>query len=460
VSDLQPDSSAPPAPIVETPITETERLSLMAWTTRDAAAAFAIWGDPEVMRFVGEPHQDVARSKKALQVGGQVQAQHGHCLWKLVCKTDSVVVGCCGFHRHEREGTLELAFHIRRDCWGKGYASEAAAGCLRYAFDELGAERVVAFTHRSNAAAQQVLDKIGLRRSGEQEGELCYEQLRAHASITPSSDEPGELDLERLGVAMDGQKLTTTARSLFLTRSLEAQTSTEEQFDPERGCFALPKWYVDTYFGGFALNAELLASWKQRASRVLDLAAGLSAFATEACLLGIEVDCADRELIDGHPSFAEVARYLQATYAGQMRKLLLLSQRDKERYGMRDAAVRLLQQLLDGADRTTAAYPEPSGTRFQADATQLSEVADDSYDVVLSGWLLVHLDEQQEQEAIRSAVRVTKPGGQVRIRGGYGGSIVDNFRKWFGAEALSLGAKRACLNSASYADLLILDVNS
>ncbi len=268
------------------------------------------------------------------------------------------------------------------------------------------------------------------------------------------------LDLERLGVAMDGQKLTTTARSLFLTRSLEAQTSTEEQFDPERGGFALPRWYLDTYFGGFRLAAELLASWKRERCRVLDLAAGLSAFATEARLLGIEVDCADSELIDGHPSFAEVAQHLKATYAEQMRKLLLLSQSDDERYNMKGAEKRLLRQLLDGAERTTEAYPEPSGKRFQTDATQLAEVEDDCYEVVICGWLLVHLDEQQEQNTIRAAVRVTKPNGQIRIRGGYGGSIVDNFHKWFAGDTLSHGAKQARLHGDSSADLLILDVTS
>jgi ribosomal-protein-alanine N-acetyltransferase len=44
-----------------------------------------------------------------------------------------------------------------------GYATEAAAATLRYAFEVLGLDRIVAVVQPENFASQSVIEKIGLR---------------------------------------------------------------------------------------------------------------------------------------------------------------------------------------------------------------------------------------------------------------------------------------------------------
>ncbi|MFM8322515.1 MAG: GNAT family N-acetyltransferase [Chloroflexota bacterium] len=60
----------------------------------------------------------------------------------------------------------EIGWTIHPRLWGRGYATEAAGGLLRFAFHSLGAHRVVAFCNVNNRASVRVMQKLGLRCEG------------------------------------------------------------------------------------------------------------------------------------------------------------------------------------------------------------------------------------------------------------------------------------------------------
>ncbi len=164
-------------------VLETNRLVLRMWTLEDSEAALQIWGDAEVMQFVGKPFENIEVARRALENAIAAQDKHGICLWAAVEKCSGRVVGCCGFHPFENG--LELAYHFIPQVWGKGYATEAAQACLSYGFGKLGAAKIVAFTHPENIASFRVLEKIGMKYKGlvEIEGakEKEYELNRTEA---------------------------------------------------------------------------------------------------------------------------------------------------------------------------------------------------------------------------------------------------------------------------------------
>jgi RimJ/RimL family protein N-acetyltransferase len=63
-------------------------------------------------------------------------------------------------------GDTEIGWHFHPDHWGHGYASEAAAAALEYAFTS-GLKRVVAVTAPANTASQRVCGRIGMRHLGQ-----------------------------------------------------------------------------------------------------------------------------------------------------------------------------------------------------------------------------------------------------------------------------------------------------
>src|ERR1043166_2843378 len=74
-------------------------------------------------------------------------------------------IGNCGCYVREVEGKFEgeMAWHVRRELWGRGYATEAAQSCIEYAFSSLGAERIIALVRPENKSSCHVAEKIGMK---------------------------------------------------------------------------------------------------------------------------------------------------------------------------------------------------------------------------------------------------------------------------------------------------------
>src|SRR5262249_10268897 len=88
----------------------------------------------------------------------------GFSLYAVMLKTSDEVIGDCGLIRQDVEGEsmIEVAYHFRRDCWGHGYATEAAKRCMTYAFEHLGASKVVSLIRAENVPSRRVAERNGM----------------------------------------------------------------------------------------------------------------------------------------------------------------------------------------------------------------------------------------------------------------------------------------------------------
>ncbi len=145
---------------------ETERLSIRPLAEEEREALAALWLDPANARL----HP----ADTAEQVRTWVQGAWG--VWE---REGGELVGDCTLFFAEEHGEWELAYGFRRDRWGRGYATEAAAACVRYGFDVLGVEKLVADVDRVNAASIRVLEKCGFECVDEEPEKLLYAALRA-----------------------------------------------------------------------------------------------------------------------------------------------------------------------------------------------------------------------------------------------------------------------------------------
>jgi [ribosomal protein S5]-alanine N-acetyltransferase len=76
------------------------------------------------------------------------------------------LLGFCGFVRLGGMEEPELWYELTRKAWGRGIATEAAQACVRYAFEEVGMERVIAGADAPNAASLRVIEKLGMKYLG------------------------------------------------------------------------------------------------------------------------------------------------------------------------------------------------------------------------------------------------------------------------------------------------------
>lgn len=144
-------------------ILETSRLRLRRTRDTDIPALVALWTDPEVTRYMGGPRQ-VGVLEEALRESFEKAPVQVYDLWPVEEKSTGEVIGDCGLLPKEIEGVeeIELVYVISHSRWGRGYATEAARGLKRYAFETLDLRRIVSLIDPENIASQRVAEKLGL----------------------------------------------------------------------------------------------------------------------------------------------------------------------------------------------------------------------------------------------------------------------------------------------------------
>lgn len=175
----------------QAPTLESARLRLRAWQRDDLAWYAALRADPEVSRFIGP--QSAGEATTDFEWATSEWARVGLGPWAVEERWTVMRVGYIGLPVW-REGTAEEAVEIgygyARDAWGKGYATEAAAAVVRWAFEARGLDSLVASTSPENRASQHVLEKLGFTRDGEAEGQhglgAFFRVTRANFEASPA----------------------------------------------------------------------------------------------------------------------------------------------------------------------------------------------------------------------------------------------------------------------------------
>jgi ribosomal-protein-alanine N-acetyltransferase len=145
------------------PVMESERLFLRPLLPSDADSFLQVLGDPVAMQHYHAPFTR-AEVEAWIERNRIAYAHDGHALWAVALKGSGEVIGACGLLKQDLDGVqeIEIAYHIRRDQWRNGYATEAALACVLYAFKFLRAQRVVSLIPAENMAARRVAEKIGM----------------------------------------------------------------------------------------------------------------------------------------------------------------------------------------------------------------------------------------------------------------------------------------------------------
>jgi RimJ/RimL family protein N-acetyltransferase len=145
-------------------VLETSRLRLREFVAQDADALAAILGDPVAMQFYPAPF-DREGVEEWIERNRSRYQSDGYGLWAMVLKHSGELIGDCGCFLRDVDGRddIEIGYHVRRDLWGRGYATEAAQACMQYAFTQLAVDRVISLIRPENAQSVRVAEKNGLR---------------------------------------------------------------------------------------------------------------------------------------------------------------------------------------------------------------------------------------------------------------------------------------------------------
>jgi len=148
---------------------ETDRLLLRRFTPADEDNLVELDSDPEVMRFLtgGKPTpREVVRHELLPSILCEYERYDGRFgLWAALAKPSGWFLGWFELRPREGRGAdeVELGYRLRRDAWGRGYATEGARALVDRAFATPVVRRVFAETMAVNTASRRVMEKAGLR---------------------------------------------------------------------------------------------------------------------------------------------------------------------------------------------------------------------------------------------------------------------------------------------------------
>ena len=141
-------------------ILQTKRLILRPWSENDAEELYKYASDPEVGPPAGwPPHTSVENSREIIRTVLSAPETYAVCL-----KENGKPIGSVGLHRNdlaEKDDEYELGYWIGKPFWGKGLIPEASRELLRYAFEDLGMNRIWCGYYDGNEKSRRVQEKLG-----------------------------------------------------------------------------------------------------------------------------------------------------------------------------------------------------------------------------------------------------------------------------------------------------------
>ncbi len=177
-------------------ILETARLTLREFVPEDADAMARVLCDPDTMRYYPAPFTR-AQVDEWIERNRLRYRNDGVSLWAMLLKSSGELIGDCGIIRQQVDGEFlyEVGYHLRRDHWGRGFATEAAIACRDWAFANLPVDRVISLIRPENQPSRKVAERNGMKIWKE----LDWHGLRhcvyaiQRSEVAPAHVQPGKL---------------------------------------------------------------------------------------------------------------------------------------------------------------------------------------------------------------------------------------------------------------------------
>lgn len=159
-------------------ILTSSRLVFRPWDPeRDAENAIALYGDPMVLRYIGNPPPattaDQVRPK--LEAYANVAAKYGDgsMIWAVERKDQPGIPIGTGLFKQlvDGDGKLlgdyEIGWHLRQDEWGKGFGTEIGWTMLQAVIDRRpNIPVIIAIAYPENTPSIAIMRKLGMREIG------------------------------------------------------------------------------------------------------------------------------------------------------------------------------------------------------------------------------------------------------------------------------------------------------
>lgn len=147
---------------------ETERLALRQITLQNADDLFALYAEPEVVRYLNlEPLERVAQATAVIQSFDQLYESGQGLRWGVFTLDENHLIGTCGYKAWDAQRfRAEISYDLAPSNWGNGYMREALVAILDYGFHFMNLRRVEGMVDPRDTRSHNLLTGLGFRMEG------------------------------------------------------------------------------------------------------------------------------------------------------------------------------------------------------------------------------------------------------------------------------------------------------
>ena len=179
IENLKADGEDVPTFVEYLTVMETERLILRKFVMEDLQALFEIMSKSEVM-YAWE--RGFKKKEVRKWIRNQINRYHkdGVGYYAVLLKETGEIIGQAGLLKTTIDGSevVEIGYIFDDRYWHKGYATESAEACVKYGFEKLGIDRIVATVRPENTASIAVAERLGMTVIGEYDKEFDGKVMR------------------------------------------------------------------------------------------------------------------------------------------------------------------------------------------------------------------------------------------------------------------------------------------
>jgi RimJ/RimL family protein N-acetyltransferase len=148
-------------------IVESERLRLREFTVADTDFILQLVNSEGWIKYIGDRNIKTQQQAVDYLNNGPIKSYlaNGFGLCMVELRGSKTPIGMCGLLRRDYLPHLDLGFAFLPSYTRKGYAHEIATETLKFAFDHLKQESVLAITLPTNLSSIKLLKKLGMNYS-------------------------------------------------------------------------------------------------------------------------------------------------------------------------------------------------------------------------------------------------------------------------------------------------------
>lgn len=145
-----------------------EKIYLREIVADDKQAIFDIFKDESVARYEWfEPTKTIDEAMKFINNYEDEFNDKVEITWGIIETENNRLVGiCCLGDFESKARRAEIGYDINKDCWGKGFATEAVKIVSSYGFNKMNLNRIEAFITPGNDSSVRVLEKCNYKYEG------------------------------------------------------------------------------------------------------------------------------------------------------------------------------------------------------------------------------------------------------------------------------------------------------